>query len=498
MKKLLALLLTAAFLIGALGACGSDGSDMNDYRALMREMTALTEYRFVGDVTITLGSAFRPMPEFVFADAMPARFRVHGTVSHANREMFASYVYETALGEQIFDLNMVLRERVMYLGLSGVLEYILRPMLESLERETAEFQIEDIVGEDAFLLIPHEAALSEMLFIPPELGSNVNFEPFLTRDGERFTITLEGEDVRLAADDISLVLAQFMVQDDFVRHGPRDLLGDMSRRLDGAELANARVLMITSRSGNTFYQTIELRVDDLIDMRANFTFIREIIEPIGELLHVLTEDELSAQLLAFDWNELFPEIDSVIDSEEDAERVRLDLDSLELINPALTEPSLLYLAELGTAQAGEVLDAVAVIRGADVTGGDFHLTVETGVIGMIYTLLDGRNAAETVLAAMAYDQVGTFLSDSKISTSVLRTNEAHSMAAMAAAEETALGTTTLYIYLAQSIEEDTVLRLELVFHLDHFSAADHEIVTELSQQFGINLAAYITELLSGL
>lgn len=504
MKKLLARLILAALLIGTLGACGDRDSDLDirDYRVLMREMAVLAEYRFVGDVTIIPGRLFRgaDMRDDLFEEVIPTRFRVEGAVSHANRQMAVLYVHETAQGEQIFDMGMILHPRAMYVELPSVLEQMLRPMLESFGRETAEFEIADILGNYRYLIIPHGREVEDMLFAPTEIGGEVNLERFLTRDGGHFTITLEGEDVQLVLDDVSQVLAQFTAHSDFVGGDTRDVFGDVSRQLARADLRDARALIVTSRSEDAFYQTVELQVGELIDIRANFTFTAEAINPIGAPANALTENGLTALLLSLDWNTLFPEIEGTEEPEEEEDTLTAqeDLYSLDLINPVLTEPTFLELVEIGTALAGEVLDMVAVIADADVTAGAFHLTVDAEAIGMIYTLIDGMSAVETVLSAVVYDQVGTFLPDSQIKESVLRTNEGHTMAAMAVAEETVAEGTRLHIYLAQRIDEDTVLRLELLFDLDLFTDETHEIVTELSQQFGINLGAYITELLSEL
>jgi len=500
MKKLLILLVLAALLIGTVGACGNRDSDLDirDYRALMGELAVLAEYHFFGDVTIQPGHLFwnADMWNELFAEEMPTRFRTRGTVSRANREMFVSYVHETAQNVHVFDLDMILQEQMMYVGLSAALEYMLPPLLESFGREVGGFRAADILDDDMYLRIPHGRELGDMLFAPRGTGNEFDLERFLTRDGERFTVRLQDEDVRPVVDDMSQMLDQFAVQGGFVGGNTHHIFADVSSRLTNADLRDARALMITSRSGNVFYQTIELQVGDLLDMRANFTFIAETIDPIDTPANTLRSDELTALLLDLDWNELFPEIAHTEEPDEEAYWMREDLTGLDLINPTLSEPSHLERIEIGTAQAGEVLDTVAIIRGAQIRRGEFHLTATTDPIVMMYTLLDGRDATQTVLSAVVYDQMGTFLSDSQIRESALRTNEARSMAAMAVMEETAAGNARLYVYLAQSIDQDTIIRLELLFDLDLFTDETYEIMTELSQQFGINVGAYIPGLLS--
>jgi len=503
MKKLLALLLIVALLLIPLSACASGGvSDFDDYRRLVEEMALLREYRFVGDVTISLGADFweSGMVGFAFGDAeedMSMRFAVTGSVSHTHREVLVSYTYETRENELPLDVDMILSEDVMYIGLVSMLERSLRPMLEGLRRDVAGFDVRDILGDHTHLMLPHAGEFEDMLITPAELGGGMNLEPFLTRDGGRFTILLEGEDVRFVADDIGILLDQFTPQSGSGGDEIGDVLGDVSAKLQDADLNGARLLVIINRSGETFYQTIELQVPNFIDMRTNFTFIMDSISPVGAPEYALWEEEFTALLLAVDFAELFPETHAIGETGglEDEVPVEEDLYRLDLLNPALTEDSLLELEYLGE---GDDAHTVAVIAGASVTVGEFHITVDADAIGMIYTILEGLSAVETVLLAVAYDRVGTFLSDSEITVSMLRTNEAHTMAAMAVAEETGAGITRVYIYLAQRIDERSVVRLELSFYLDFFTEEDHEIVTELSQQFGINLRAYITGLLSEL
>ena len=502
MKKLLVCLLVAALLISVLSACASGGvSDLDDYRALMGEMGALREYRFTGDVTIALGDAFQEASLFDFVpseegEALPMRFAVAGSVSHTHREMVVSYITETADGESL-DVDMILGDGVMYIGLVSALEQALRPMLAGLRRDVTNFDVRDILGDHTHLMIPYEGEFEDMLLAPAEFSGMTNLEPFLTRDGGRFTITLEGEDVTLAADEIGAVLEQFTPQGSSAESESGDMLGDVARKLTEADLEDARMLVIVSRSEAAFYQTIELQVPNFLDMLVNFTFTMDSIASVGTPQHALWEEAFTALLLAVDFAELFPETHEIGETSglEDEVPVEEDLYTLDLLNPALVEGTLLELESLGE---GEEANTVAVIGGASVTMGEFHITVDADAIGMIYTVLEGLTAVETVLLAVATDRAGTFLSDSEITVSVLRTNEAHTMAAMAVAEETGAGITRVYIYLAQSIDERSVLRLELSFYLDFFTEEDHEIVTELSQQFGINLRAYITGLLSEL
>jgi len=505
MKKLLTLLLIVALLLFTLSACVSGGaSDLDDYRSLMEEMAALREYRFVGDVTIALGESFWDSDRFDFhladdeedTEDTSMRFAVTGSVSHTHREMIVSYAYETIYNERL-DAELILSEGVMYIGIVSMVERTLRPMIEGLRRDVTDFDIRDILGDHAHLRIPYGGVFEDMLIAPAELGGGMNLEPFLTRDGGRFTITLEGEDVRLAADEIGAVLGQFVPQGG--SHGDEmgDVIGDLTAKLADADLRDARMLVIVSRSEEVFYQTIELQVPNFFEMLANFSFTMDSIASVGTPQHALWEEEFTALLLAVDFAALFPETHTIGETGglEDDVLVEEDLYNLDLLNPALTEDSLLELEALGE---GEDANTVAVIKGAAVTAGEFHVTVDADAIGMIYTVIEGLSAVETVLLAVATDRAGTFLSDSEITVSILRTNEAHTMAAMAVAEETGAGITRVYIYLAQSIDERSVLRLELSFYLDFFTDEDHEIVTELSQQFGINLRAYITGLLSEL
>jgi len=504
MKKIAATLILLILLTGTVSACGGT-SDAEDFNALMGELAALTEYHFYGDVTIDFGAAFWGGADldFLLEDLLPMRFSVEGTVSHRNREMTAVYAYSTLDGTPVFDMEILLREGTMYTELASMLGHMLRPVFEEAGLDLSGLSLRDMFGGYAYLKIPYETALADAVFAPATMAAGMDVTPFLTRDGDRFTLTFRGDEMRTITAEMSRLIGQFAIQG-----GGEDSIGDMlgavGGQLESADLTDARAMIITTRADAAIYQTTEIEVPGLLTMRANFSFVAVEVQAVGSPANALTEAEFGARLLELNLDmhgggtaddSAATEGGAGVSGAADGEvEIVYDLDSLNLLNHILPEDSPLTTGALRIGY-DDAYYTVTTIYGAHVTEEEGRVNVDADAIGMRYTIFTGLDAVEAVLLAVAADQAGYFLADSALIFSVLRSNLEHTQAVVAIAEETAAGMLRVCVYLAQNIAgTNDLIRLELVFYVDLFTGGDHAIIAELSQHLGVNLNAYITEL----
>jgi len=502
MKKRIAILVLGLLIAGSFTGCGLiedifGGADISAYNALVQEMSDLTEYRFTGDVSLYLGDVFLDEDtEFLFEDLMPMQFTVDGSVSHANREMQATYQYQTADGTPMFDVSMIATDNAMYVGLVSMLDYMLRPAFEDLGVDLSDFSMQDLLSGSDYLIIPFEGTLDDMMFAPVQVGATLDLAPFLTREGDRFTITVHGEDIRAMSDEMGVMLEQFMLDSSLSGgEGIGNILGDVASTLNETDLTDASMIIITSRSGEAFFQTFEMNVPGLIEMSANFTFAPAEVAPVGTPENAVTETEFEALMMAIDFDAIFggqgaPGFGNLNDGNVE---IVYDLSALTLIHNELEEGSLLALAGLPNGRGEE--HNVPIIAAGNISPGLIHLFNDIDAIELYYVFLDDFNAVDAILMAVEADLSGYFLPDSTLNASVLRTNEARDIAAMAIAEEMAGGMTRIAAYLAQSVpDSNDVIRLEIVLYLDLFGDEESPILAQLSAQFGIDLSAYITQL----
>ena len=487
MRKGIAVLILCVLLIGILGACGDGGraADLAAYRALMEEMEALAEYRILGEMTMDFAG-------------FPMGVLVEGTMSRANAEMVMHYQQLSPGGEPMFAMHVILREETMYMELAPVLDFLLRPVFEMAGIDASDIEMRDILGVYEYMRIPYEGALHEMLFAPAQMEEGFDVEPFLSRDGEVFTLRFQDEEVGWMMGEIDTVLRQFAtLSPGGVGIGAE--IGAVGSVFDLQDLTGAYMVMVFSRSGDSFYQSMEIELPGMLDtagqaaplhIRADFTFTPWTVSPLGAPAHTLTEAELEVFLLQIDFAALLSG-GAALPAGEIA--LVYDLHTLGLIGHVLEEGSLLATAPLGDGAGEEHM--VLVIDGANLAGGVFYLVVDADAIELYYTSLDDLDAVEAVLLAVARDQAEYFLPDSTFTYSALRSNEARTMAALAIAEETAAGMVRVSIYLAQNIggSRDVIL-MELVIYMDLLLDMDRAILTELGQHIGVSLDAYIAEL----
>ena len=496
MKKLAIVLLLAALLLGMLAGCGGSSPDLDNYQALVQEMSELSEYRFRGDITLFLEPALLRDSGFLFADLMPMRFSVDGTVSYMDRMMQAAYRYRQADGTPLFDMDMILGDGAMYVGLVSLLDFMLRPIFAELGFDLSEFSVEDLLEGYEYLIVPYGEMLEDMVFAPVDVLGGIDVEPFLSRRGNAFVVTVLGEDVRALAGEMSEMLAQFVPREDAAVAGGGNpvggVVGDVGMLLMAADLTHARAIVVTSRVEDTFYQTVELVIPGVLDLRAEFAFTAEAVPLISAPTNALTEDAFAELLMRIDFEAIFGP--SPVGPGEVLDiSIAYDLEALYLVGHSLDEGSLLQIVMLGDGRGGE--HPVAAIYGSRVTAGEHYIFCDADAMEMRYVSLDHLNAVEVILQAVETDRAGYFMPDSRLTVSALRTNESRSIAAMAILERTAAGLARICIYLGEVLPAGGVIRLELVLYLDLFTELDHAILDELSRHIGLDLGDYVTRLL---
>lgn len=492
MKKLVVILVLAVLLLGMFGGCGLFGDRvLADYEALREALSSLTEYRFEGTATLSLEAAFLGDAAFSFADLMPLHLSMEGTVSTYHQEIQAIYQYLSADGTPLFDMEMILAGGSMYIDLVAMMENRLRPALEELDIDLTGFSMVDLLEGNTYLAVPADATLDELLFASAEEDSGFDAEPFLTRQGDAFVVTVEGEYVREMMDEMNRILSQFLV--DQGGDGIGDVLGDMSLRLAGADLTDASVVRITSRIGGVFYQSIRMQVPGFLDMQVDFSYIAEVVLPVWVPMNALTEAAFERLIQNIDFDAALSPAPHVEDQTPEEITLRYDLVLLNLVGHHIHDDSILETAALGDGRGGE--HSVAVIAGHERTEGERTIFSGTDAIEMYYVSQTYLDAVEAVLQAVQADREEYFLPDSTLRFSALRTNGDRSIAAMAIAEQTATGLDRVHIYLGQVIPEtgDTI-RLELSLYTNWFTNVDDLILAELSVHIGVDLGAYVTEL----
>ena len=506
MKKLVIILVLTALLVGTIGGCGlfGRGGVMADYEALLAEMAALRSYRFDGTAELSLEPAFLGNATISFAEDMPIFFSVEGAVSTYEREMRAVYQYRRADGAPMFDMEMIFTERTMYIGLASMINAMLRPVFEEMGVDLASFSVENLLQGHTHVALPVDEALGELLFAPVEVTEGFDVEPFLTRQGDAFVVTVQGEDVREMAGEIDTIFSQFIVDGIGIQSSGEigDALGDMGQRIIGADLAEAGIVMITSRVGEAFHQNIQMQIPGYLDMRMDFALIAEEVLPVSPPQNALTESAFQTLVQNIDFDTIFdfrPDMEAPdVGNQGGSEDVHIlhDLALLSLVGQYVHEGSLLELAALGNGQGGE--HSVLVVAGQERTQGETHIFCGTDAVEMYYTSLAHLDAVEAILQAVVADRVDLFLPDSTLNFGTLRTDADRRIAAMGIAERTTAGLDRVRIYLSQVIPETgDVIRLELSLYTTLFTDIDDLIIAELSVHIGLDLNAYIVELLGG-
>jgi len=496
MRKFVLVLLLAALLIGTLGGCGLFGdSDLRAYNDLLAEMASLTEYRFSGTMSLSIDPVLFGGVDFAFAGFMPMHLTVEGTASYWSGEVHAAYQMRRADGTVLFDAEMIVHGPTMYVGLVPIMDAMLRPVLLEMGADLSGFSMaDDVLGGYAYLAVPHEGDLTDVIFAPPNVTGGLDVGPFLVRQGEAFIVTLTGEDVRAVAVEIGELLVQFIA--DGAEDEIGDVLGGMTGRLISADMTDARVQVTTSHLGEVFRQIIEMDVPGVLEMEADFSFTAEGVLPVSVPERALTEAELTELMLNLDFGAIFGWAQSGSagggSTLTDEITVLYDLAGMNLIGHTLGEGSLLATAALPNGRGGE--HAVTIISRGTASAGDDHVFCDADAIGMQYFALTSMDAVEAVLQAVEADRVGYFLLDSRLTASTLRTNSERSLAVMAIAEQTTAGLDRMRIYLAQVVGED-VVRLELELYMNLFGGEDHVVLALLSAHMGVDLGAYVTELL---
>jgi len=498
MKKRVMVWILVALLIMFLVACGGEqASDLEDYETLMREMSGLREYLFHGDMTLSLAPDFLGDAAFLFTDLMPMRFSLGGTASHTNREMRLTHQYLYPDGSPMFDMEMILQGGLLYVGLPSMLYYILSPVFEALGLELSLASMEDLLGGHRHLAVPYDEALADILFAPMQVTGGMDIEPFLSRQGEAFTILISGEDVRQFADDMGELLGLFIIDGGMATGADEigDVLAEAGAQIATADLTDASFLEVISRRDDSFYQTIEIQVPGILDVQANFIFTAQPIQPVLSPENALTERELAELLLRLDLSALIggTRPDNMIPGEEIA--IVYDLTTLNLLAHNLDEESRLEIVAMNDGRGGTY--RVSVVAGSATAGGTDYIFCDAEAIEMHYTIQTGLNAVESILLAVEEDRAGYFLLGSQLSFSALRTYEGRHVAMLAIAEQTVAGLTRVSVYMGQVANEGGgVVRLVLALYLDLFTETDYEILSELSRHIGIDLGAAVTAVLS--
>jgi len=516
MKKLVAVLLLVLILPGLTG-CGLFGrSDIDNYQALMQEMTGLAEYRFTGDMTLTLGDdVLGPETPFLFADTMPMQLNMNGTASSVHGEVQVSHQYHAGDGQSLFSMDMIVTDGFMYVGLVSALEYTWRPILQAQGVDMTGFSVADMLDGYRYLKVPHNQGLASMMFGSADMDASFNLAPFLTREGDRFVITVAGDGVRAFSEPITEILGQFVLGTANMAGGVEmeAVLDNVAMLLGTHPLIGARMVMTTSRSGDIFFQNIELEIPQLLYLAANFSFLAEEIPAVGPPERALTAAQFETLMEDMYFGTVpdgfMPPVEEMPLPEEmpppttehapDAGGVVYDLALLNLLQTHLgPEHDSLELAILtaGDGSGHHVpIPADSHLSRAD----SASLYSASNAMAMDYTIVPNTNAPDAVQEVVTLD-MGSFFTGSgapNMTQSPLRTDQGRTVALQGIVEDTGpgeMGGFALF-YLAQNIPgtgDAVLLILSLDMHM--LSGDEYQVLMQLGDAFGFDLLGFVMEL----
>jgi len=504
MKKQITVLALGLILLGLFTGCGLFGrSDIDAYRALMQEMTELAEYRFTGNMTLTLGEdALRDEADFLFAGLMPMRLDMDGTASSIHGEVQAFHQHRSGDGQTLFSMDMIVTDGAMYVGLVSALEHMWRPILQAQGADMTGFSVADLLSGYQYLIVPHEQAFASMMFSPADMGAGLNLEPFLTREGDRFTITMFGEEVRPLSEPISEMLGQFVLGTGNMAGGDEmgAALGDVAALLHAHPLIGARMAMTTSRSGDIFFQNIELEVPNLLYLEANFSFLAEEIPSVGTPERALTAAEFETLMAGIDFGIVSDGPTSPASpppaSEGAAGDVVYDLTNLNLLQTHLGSEN--YFLELAILTASDGSGHYVPIPADSHLSREDSATLfsETTAMEFDYAIIRNTTPPDAIREAVALDMVSFFRPGANLTQSPLHTNHSYTIALQGIVEDAEAGMGTWSVlYLAQNIPGtgDTI-HLTLTLDMHMLSGEEYQILIQLGDVFGFDLLGFVMEL----
>ena len=483
-KKYIAFVILIVLCITMFAACDAFGNiennsadELHEFGVLLREMSQMEEYLFEANVVLDLKT-----DDYDYS-LSEMRTQIYGTVSHRSREMQAMFFYENARTGIDAELELFLFGDLLYMHSSTMLEYHFAPLLRNLNLDMDEVCIEELLGI-AWITKEGMVRFDEMRFTPFIVGDNFDARPFLTRDGERFTLTLYDGAVSRITDDAVLLIRQLFLGDAGFN---RDwALEDAVGYLQASNLHDARFSITVAHTEQGFQQTIVLDVPERLHLWGTFTFVPEVIFPYTRPEPAKDYEEFEAFVDNLNAN------GTLLGEDEIHIRIIRDEINFQLINHEVQGNRSFERVLFPTAFGSE--HYVTATSGGNINRERDHIDVDAGAMGMYYAFSRDMDAVAFLIERMTIDNSLYFLPDSRITPLPLRTNATRDLALVGLLEQTASGMLRVCIYAAQVIEEDVTLALTLKLYLHLFTEREFTILEEFGALLGIDLIEIIQDL----
>ena len=510
MKKLIAVLIVAALLMGALTGCvtQTQKSDAEMFLALWEEFLEQTEYTFASEMTMQSED-----PEMIAAGMGQMSVKMSGTVSLERHEMQMTMTQSLIEEGPDMEMEMFATADEILLDMGGMVQFMFDLIFAEFGMGALSIDIAQVLGDTMFVRLPldTEEDAADALFFPVFVGRSLTYEELtahLTRDEDDvFTLILEGEMLERAMDDVIAMMSQFSI--DFGELGEE--MGMDGAELDWEELfedmdfSDARLDTSISRDGDSFSLVVDWDIPGVSTSRMESIYTAVEVAPL-DVPEGMTMQEFTEFMDDLDFDALFPDMFSDFGGDFDfgsglgtdrefIYNIVYDLAGLNLIDHTLPADSLLQTVALPDGFEGE--NIVTIIAEVDFFVGEWEINGGNDRLWLYYVSWYDMDAVEAVKWMAENDRAAFFYDDSQLMFSDLRTNRDYTMAVMAIGEISADGLERyLCIYIAQVIPEtEDVILLDLTLFMDIMWEEDYEIVAELGEHIGVDLLAFVSELL---
>jgi len=257
MKKTVFCLSLILLCLFSLGACSSL-SDLEAYRALQEELHSLTEYRIEGEVHIERIDLARPVIH---------RFQ-SGYISVEQEA--AQLLYASSRAEDVapfFDIEVTIYDAHIYADLTEQTQWRLSTFTGE---DSIPAEVSALVEDYLFVQMPlaHELSPEALFGAYAELFSEDVLEAHLSRDGDSFTLKIEGETVEQYAYDMLYAIlfqngAEFV--NEFVgadAEGREGTVAFLTEPMDTPDWSGAHLIVRYTKIDRTISVFAELYVPD--------------------------------------------------------------------------------------------------------------------------------------------------------------------------------------------------------------------------------------------
>lgn len=497
MKKITCFAILAFLLSVILGGCITilDDTTVADYRELEDLFRYPGEASFNGEFFI----------DILNAEDAAVRYSTTGSYSFFPDASQTIYDFRTPGDAPIFEISVIDVNSRLYISL----DYMIHSTLEAFGvfDEPESFDGIDLSPEALFGAYKYvDFTFDESMEWDEPIDwdedqvcicyifSNEDLRRYLSREGDIFTIAIEGDSVRRVVESyMESFLLEFAlggiwyVEEHFpdIARFLNNAGNNPSRIVRGADLTDAYIVVERWQIGGVLHQTLELYIPDRVYISATAAYDTDHVPPIAPPERYLSIDDFYDRIMDAIWGDFdvndfdIPELDMIYD----LVGLRLTLLDHDLSDSSFLESHVLQ-------SPSGLRQNVTVI-----TDGDLHeigpdeIFWDAWAIELYYSLVPGNNAASVITDAAAFALLGD-----PLHVGLLWTNIDYQKAMLGIVSDT-FGFSVGALYLAEAIPDtEYVLLLELLLFSELLDDMDFDILDELSAHIGIDLAEHIADL----